>query len=69
MEDSGDRRTEGKRREFKVLGDLDEDWYMGIRAQGTWKKIRFCSQNFKISVMAQFQIMTEVQDVVFEMYG
>lgn len=40
MEDSGDRRTEGKRREYKVLGDLDEDWYMGVRAQGTWKRNR-----------------------------
>lgn len=58
----------GKRREFKILGDPDENWYMGIRIGGTWKD-RVLFEEFKISVVAQFRIMTEVQDAAFEMGG
>ena len=41
---------------------------MGIRIGGTWKD-RVLFEEFKISVVAQFRIMTEVQDAAFEMGG
>lgn len=57
-----------KKERIKILEDLDEDWYMGIRAQGIWKdKILF--KEFKVSVVTELQIMTEVQDMAFEMCG
>lgn len=41
---------------------------MGIRAQGIWKdKILF--KEFKVSVVTELQIMTEVQDMASEMCG